>query len=132
MSDVIHVVAAVIVDQGEVLACRRKPDKSAGGLWEFPGGKVEAGESADEAVRREITEELSIQIRVLAELTTDDTEVGDRIIRLTCLRAYLAGARPTASSDHDRLEWMPTDELFKVEWAMPDLPAVRLLARDGL
>lgn len=132
MSDALHVVAAVIIDQGRVLACRRKPEKSAGGLWEFPGGKVEVGESVEEAVRREIAEELSVDIRVLGELTTDDTVVGERTIRLTCMRARLASDKPTTSSDHDRLEWVTATELLDIEWAAPDLPAVRLLAREGL
>lgn len=60
----IHVVAAVIVREGRVLVCRRNRDRADGGLWEFPGGKVEPGERAVEALVREIHEELGVQIRV--------------------------------------------------------------------
>lgn len=127
-AQVLHVVAAVIVDGGEVLACRRRPGKPAGGRWEFPGGKIEVGESAADALRREIREELAVEIDVREELTTDNTRVGGRVIRLTCLRAVLMGPRPTASSDHDLLEWLSPDALPGREWAEPDLPAVRLLA----
>ncbi|MFJ4159594.1 (deoxy)nucleoside triphosphate pyrophosphohydrolase [Microbacterium testaceum] len=127
MADVLQVVAAVVRDGDRFLACRRRPGKAAGGRWEFPGGKVEGGESAADALRREIREELAIGINVLGELTTDDTLVGDLVIRLTCLRAELEGPRPTGSTDHDRLAWVAVDDLGQLEWADPDLPAVRLL-----
>jgi 8-oxo-dGTP diphosphatase len=126
----LHVVAAVIFDGGRVLACRRRAEKDAGGRWEFPGGKVEPGESPSEALRREIREELAVDIDVRDELTTDDTRVGGRVIRLTCLRAALAGPRPAVSTDHDRLAWMPARDLASLDWAEPDLPAVALLTAD--
>lgn len=60
----ISVVGAVIILDDSVLACRRAPFKSQAGLWEFPGGKVEAGESPEEALRREIIEELGVPVEV--------------------------------------------------------------------
>lgn len=126
-SEPLHVVAAVIADGPHVLACRRRAGRDAAGRWEFPGGKVEPGESAVQALHREIREELSIDVEVFDELTTDDTRVGARVIRLTCLRARLAGPRPLQSTDHDLLAWLPPAELAGLDWAEPDLPAVRLL-----
>jgi 8-oxo-dGTP diphosphatase len=128
VSEPLHVVAAVIEHEGRVLACRRRAGKADAGKWEFPGGKVEAGESAPQALIREVHEELGIDIDVHDELTTDDTDVGGRVIRLTCLRATLTTARPTASTDHDAMRWATPDELVTLDWAAPDLPAVRLLA----
>lgn len=128
VGDILEVVAAVILLEGRVLACRRRPEKAAGGKWEFPGGKIEPGESAGEALQREIAEELGCDIRILDELTTNDTPVAGRIIRLTCIRAELAGPAPSVSTDHDRLQWMHPGELPTLDWAEPDLPAVRLLA----
>lgn len=128
MRRILHVVAAVIVRDGAVLACRRLPEKSAGGYWEFPGGKVEEGETLSEALRREISEELATYVRVLEELTTDDTDLGEVTIRLSCLRCELLGTAPIASTDHDRLEWVPTDRLRDLDWAAPDLPAVEVLS----
>jgi len=127
MRNVLLVAAAVIFDGDRVLACRRSPDKAAGGKWEFPGGKVEDGELPEEAVRREISEELATEIRVVDELTTDDTEVGDVTIRLICLRAQLVTDPPVYSTDHDRLMWMPVEELMSLDWATPDLPVVEML-----
>lgn len=128
VSRIIEVVAAVIEHEGLILACRRRPEKTAGGKWEFPGGKLERGESHNEALVREIQEELNTLIEVTAPLRTDDTVVGDSIIRLTCLRARLLGDRPTESLDHDDLLWSRPRDLWDLDWATPDLPAVQQLA----
>jgi 8-oxo-dGTP diphosphatase len=128
------VVAAVLFDADEVLACRRRPDKAAGGLWEFPGGKIEPGETPRLALIREIREELNVSIVIDDELTTDVTPVAGGSIELICLRAHLEGARPIDSSDHDRLLWLRAADLDQLEWAAPDQPAVRHLiaAHDAL
>lgn len=131
MREPLLVVAAVIASNGRVLACRRAPHTTAPGRWEFPGGKVEPGESAAEALVREIREELGVDIVVLDELTTDDTAVGDRVVRLTCLRASLTGAAPHTSTDHDELRWVEPARLPDLDWADPDWPAVRMLAAEG-
>lgn len=131
MSETLTVVAAVIVDDGAVLACRRRPGKADAGRWEFPGGKVEPGESPEEALRREIREELGVGIRILGEPSWDETRVGERTIRLGCFRSELEGPRPRRSTDHDRLEWVAPGELGALEWSAPDLPAVRILIAEG-
>lgn len=123
----IEVVAAVIRVADTVLIGRRAPHVGSAGKWEFPGGKVEPGEDPVEALAREIREELDVDIRVLSHLTTDDTDVGDRIIRLACYLAELAGPAPTSSTDHDALRWVTPAEFDELLWAEPDLPAVRLL-----
>lgn len=125
---VIEVVAAVIEHDGMILACRRRPEKTAGGKWEFPGGKLEEGETHAAALVREIQEELDASIEVTAPLRSDDTEVGGHIIRLTCLRARLLGEIPTESHDHDALRWVTRADLPSMDWAAPDLPAVAELA----
>lgn len=125
----LHVAAAVIEQDGLVLACRRNSDRVLGGKWEFPGGKLESGESPAQALVREIREELGVHIAVIGSLTTDETIVGDQIIRLICLRAELLGTRPESSTDHDTLRWVRREHLPDLDWADADLPAVRLLAQ---
>lgn len=125
---IIEVVAAVIERDGTFLACRRRPEKAAGGRWEFPGGKLEPGETSSEALVREIQEELGVAIDVVGPLRTDDTIVGDNVIRLTCLFARLVDEAPTRSVDHDELRWVVRAELPTLDWASPDLPTVAQLA----
>lgn len=130
-SRVIEVVAAVIERDGLILACRRRPEKAAGGKWEFPGGKLEEGETHSEALVREIREELSTAIEVTVPLRTDDTMVGESTIRLICLRARLLGDPPTQSLDHDELRWVRPSDLPDLDWAAPDLPSVAELAAEA-
>ena len=121
----IDVVAAVIVHDGRVLACRRAPHKAAAGLWEFPGGKVEPGESPQDALVREIREELGAGIQLDHELLTAET--GE--VRLICWFARLDGGDiPTQSTDHDELRWMLPAQLSTLTWAPADLPAVQKLS----
>ncbi len=121
----IEVVAAVIVHEGLILACRRAPGKAAAGLWEFPGGKVEPRESGDGALVREIREELGVGIQLDHELVAAEHEG----IRLTCWFARLDDGEhpPTRSTDHDDLRWMLPSQLPTLTWAPADLPAVQAL-----
>ncbi|WP_337002120.1 MULTISPECIES: (deoxy)nucleoside triphosphate pyrophosphohydrolase [unclassified Microbacterium] len=130
-SRIIEVVAAVVEREALILTCRRRAEKAAGGKWEFPGGKVEPGETHADALVREIQEELGASIEITGMLRTDDTAVGEEVIRLTCFRARLLGEPPTESLDHDELRWIGARELPNLEWATPDLPAVRELARTA-
>jgi 8-oxo-dGTP diphosphatase len=125
----VRVVAAVVVEGGQVLACRRAAHKSLGGKWEFPGGKIEGDESPQEALVREIREELGVEAIVHEEFRNDTTRVGDQNIELTCFRVTLQ-RWPVSSTDHDVLTWVSHDELDGLEWAMPDWPMVRQL--EGL
>lgn len=127
-SAAIRVVAAVIRNGDEILACRRRPGISSAGLWEFPGGKVEPGETPEAALAREIREELGIDIRVggLIDRSTTALDSG-RLIDLACYDA-LAETLPTQSLDHDELRWLLPQDLGSLTWAAPDLPTVAILS----
>lgn len=126
-SRTLQVVAAVIVRDDTVLACRRAPHKDAAGRWEFPGGKVEAGETPEAALARELREELGVELRVGALLDRSTTGRVD----LAGYATVLAGDAPVASTDHDALEWHGTDDLGGLDWADADRPLVALLAGLG-
>lgn len=123
----VRVVAAVIIRDGRVLACRRNHDRAAGGQWEFPGGKIEPGESPEDALVREIREELgvAVEVRQLIHRATTQTETAH--VDLSSFEARLTNSAPTSSTDHDKLRWLRPSRLHEVYWATPDLPVVELL-----
>lgn len=127
----IEVVAAVFYRDGEVLACRRAPGKSAAGKWEFPGGKIDDDDETPElALVREIREELGISVSVGDLVDRSVTPVGDLVIDLACYLVSTAEV-PAHSTDHDELRWLPVSALASLDWAGPDLPAVAVLSSPG-
>jgi 8-oxo-dGTP diphosphatase len=123
----LEVVAAVLIRDGRALACRRAAHKPGAGTWEFPGGKVESGETPERALTREIREELGVDIAVGALVDRSEVPVGDRVIDLACYLADPVGPLPVTSTDHDELRWVPLADLGALDWSAPDLPAVRRL-----
>jgi 8-oxo-dGTP diphosphatase len=125
----LHVVAAIIVANGKVLACRRASHKASGGLWEFPGGKVEVGERPTRALERELFEELGIKLKPTWAFDESSTRVDDNLtVLLECLVVPVEKIFPVVSSDHDDFTWLSPGEMMSLNWATPDLPAVNKLA----
>ncbi|MFC0673165.1 (deoxy)nucleoside triphosphate pyrophosphohydrolase [Brachybacterium hainanense] len=120
----IHVVGAIIVREGLIFAARRAAERSAGGLWEFPGGKVEPGEVPQEALRRELREELGIDVRVGELAARYTTPVGTELIDLACYWAELTSDTPVTSTDHDRIGWFEVEELAGLEWSPADVAII--------
>ena len=115
------VVAAAIMRNGRVLAARRALPPQLAGHWEFPGGKVEAGETEADALVREIREELGVEIAVgerLAQSAIDDATV------LHVFAAELLTGDEEARFDHDEIRWFAPEELVGVAWIDADLKLV--------
>lgn len=127
----LHVVGAILLKGDRILVARRAPHKSAPGLWEFPGGKVEARESPSEALEREIHEEMGLSVKAQMTLDASETWVGDRVIRLEVIVCELLNDFEGFSSDHDEFLWASKDDLPSLNWATPDLPAVQKLLGFG-
>lgn len=127
----LHVVAAIIVADSKVLACRRASHKAAAGQWEFPGGKVDLGEDAHAALVREIREELELDCETIKTFDTSDTLVGSQIIRLETVLCTMETNPFLTSTDHDQFLWLSQSEIANLDWAKPDLPAVAKLSIGG-
>lgn len=127
MIKTIHVAGAVIRNgRGEILCALRSACMSMPGLWEFPGGKLEPGESPQSCLVREIKEELGCEIEV-GELIADVVHEypAIRVHLITC-SAVIVGGVPEAR-EHERLIWLPASRLRELEWAAADLPTVERL-----
>ena len=126
----LNVVGAVIVSEERVLAAKRGPAGSLPNMWEFPGGKVEDGESPQEALAREILEELLVEIRVGEQVitTTHDYEFG--AVTLTTYYCELRSGDPQLT-EHAAVCWLAPEELLSVEWAPADIPTVERVRADS-
>lgn len=112
-------MGAAIVRDGRVLAARRTAPASAAGRWEFPGGKVEPGESDAASLVREVEEELSVRIRVLHWLAGAE-EIGEQYLLKVALAEVEEGEpRP---AEHDAVRWLAAEELDDVPWLDADRP----------
>ncbi len=119
----IVVAAAVIIKDGKVFAAQRKDRGELARKWEFPGGKLEAGESGEEAIVREISEELSAKIAVEDHLMTVNHTYETFHITMHAYRCALV-AGDMVLTEHLDCRWLGPEELYSVEWAAADLPIV--------
>jgi mutator protein MutT len=124
---VVRVVGAAIREQGKCLVAQRGPAMTHPGKWEFPGGKVEAGESQAEALTREITEELGLLIEVGARLGIGRAVIGGKLIELDVYAARTLGGC-LSLAEHAQIAWASADELRDFDWAEADLPVLPAVA----
>lgn len=125
----LEVVGAVILDEGGKVLCALRSDQmSLAGHWEFPGGKIDADESPEAALAREIEEELGCTISV-GELVADCTYAYPNVtIRLRTYRAAIVSGE-AHPAEHEKLGWFEVSELDSLVWAPADLPTIEALSR---
>ena len=121
----VQVVGAALVRDGKVLACRRTSPEHLAGLWEFPGGKVEPGESDEQALVRELHEELGVEADVGGRLGPELDLGGTAVMRVYWSK--LVAGEPQLN-DHDAHRWLGADELDAVPWIPADAPVLDELA----
>ncbi|UZR94066.1 (deoxy)nucleoside triphosphate pyrophosphohydrolase [Chondrinema litorale] len=122
----IDVVAGVIYKEDNILICRRKPGKHQAGLWEFPGGKIEKDENHQEALIREIKEELQINISPKEIITKVIHEYAHAVIVLWVYKTQFLEGNITLT-DHDKTLWVSAEELINFELAPADQPVISFL-----
>ena len=115
----LEVVAALIWDKNRFLICQRPKDKGCALLWEFVGGKVEPGESHEQALVRECREELGIQVLVGNEFMDVTHEYPDAVVHLTLYEATIVSGIPQRL-EHQDFQWILPDEISQYPFCPAD------------
>lgn len=119
----INVVGAVLTQGTKILAAQRGEGMSLAGMWEFPGGKIEDGETPQEALRRELEEELLCSAEIGEKVETTEYEYDFGIVILTTFFGTIVDNEPTLT-EHSEVRWVEAAELGDLPWAPADIPAV--------
>ncbi|NJN64986.1 MAG: (deoxy)nucleoside triphosphate pyrophosphohydrolase [Acidobacteria bacterium] len=125
--ETIRVAAGVIAQDGRYLLTQRAPHTHMAGYWEFPGGKLEPGESPSDALARELREELGIEVDEIVPLWVVLHDYPERRVELNFLRARIASGEPRAQDGVAAYGWYRPDEMPGLPILPADLPLVARL-----
>ena len=124
----IHVACALIERNGLVLAAQRSADMNLPLKWEFPGGKLEQGESAEECLQRELVEEMGVTITVGRSLPQHTHSYDTFTVTLYPFICTLASGTITLH-EHVAIAWLPPEQLHTLDWAEADWPVLEDYSR---
>jgi 8-oxo-dGTP diphosphatase len=127
MNERIVVVGAALYHRGRLLAARRSAPPELAGRWELPGGKVEPGELPEQALVRELREELGVEAEAVARVPGEWPLKPGYVLHVWTAR--LVSGQPKPLQDHDDLRWLGPDEIWDVPWLDADVPAVKEATR---
>lgn len=130
MATPLAIVAAIIRRDDKILITKRPDHVHLAGLWEFPGGKLEAGESLEAALQREIREELGVDISVESEFVSVEHEYTDKSVHLHFFNCTILRGEPQLLDVAD-IRWVKTAELVDFEFPPADVELIRLLRSGG-
>lgn len=131
MKDIIKVTAAILEKDGRIIIAQRKSSDHLSGKWEFPGGKIEPGETPEECLARELSEEFDIDVAIGAFLGSNDHHYDHVSIELMAYRAVWIGGAITMN-DHKAYRWVTIDQLTEFDFAPADIPFVEMLRRGQI
>lgn len=123
----IEVVASIIHQNGKILATQRGYGDFKG-LWEFPGGKIEPGETTEEALRREIREELNIDISVEKHICTVEHDYPNFHLTMHCYGCRIVQGE-LVLNEHQSARWLEESEWESIEWLPADIEVVKELQK---
>ena len=121
-------MAGLIWDEGKFLICQRPENKARGLLWEFPGGKVEAGETLPQALQRECMEELAVKLDVRDRFMQVEHKYPDIFIRLTLFHCVISEGVPQAL-EHNALRWIHPSETKNFAFCPADTDILKEIDR---
>lgn len=128
----VEVVGAIILnDQNEIFCALRSPEMTLPNLWEFPGGKIEQDEKPEDTLRRELFEELQIQVEVGEQVESTFYDYDAFTIQLTTFYAKIVEGTPVLT-EHAEFTWLAAEDLHTLEWAAADIPAVQKVQKELL
>lgn len=126
----IQVVCAIIIEKDRVLCAQRAENMPLPLKWEFPGGKIEPGESAEDCLKREMKEELNLNISVTKRLKSNfHSYTEEKQIELIPFLANIEAGNLQVN-EHKEVRWVPISGIESLDWAAADVPIVRQISKD--
>jgi len=128
----VHVVGAIIEnDKHEIFCALRNPNMVLANYWEFPGGKIEVGESPEQALSREILEEFNCSIQVGEKVEDTIHEYEKFIVHLETYKATIIKGEPIVL-EHAEIRWVPRNQLLELNFAPADIPAIKKILAENI
>ncbi|SEW35219.1 8-oxo-dGTP diphosphatase [Chitinophaga sp. YR573] len=125
----IKVICGIIFKDDKIFLCRRNANKSLAGYWEFPGGKIESGETDVDALSRELHEELGMKVKIIEHFKTVIHPYDAFTIELIAYTCQFQEANYTLT-DHDKYEWVDVKDLNKWNLAPADIPIANAILEN--
>ena len=122
-----NVVGAAIVRDGKILCAQRGEPRTLAGKWEFPGGKIEAGETPEEALVRELREELACDVEVTSFVCTSTQDYDFGTVVLSVYLCKLVAGEPLLT-EHQEVRWLPPEQIPSLDWTPADADAVAAIS----
>lgn len=131
MKKEVYVVAGAIIKDNKVFAAQRGDKGETRFKWEFPGGKIEQGETPEQALARELKEELKIEVKVHELITKIIDEYPTQILHIDTYRCELISGEPILT-EHINKQWSNKEELDKLEFSKADTPTLEIIKNKYL